>query len=657
MPSQTTLDLHAARSTASFSSSALHSLLLRLSGSLTPSRRKELAALLEANPAFEKRTRPYVGRKERLEQGLRKTKRLLELKEEKGWTQDVYAAALGMVNEYMGLNLHEIAFAPVIEAQASDEQKREWMPKCREHEWVGCYMQTELGHGSNVQQLETTATYSPSTDSFVLHSPSVSSTKWWIGALGLLATHGVVQARLFIEGKDHGPHLFLVQLRDLDTHASLPGIEIGEIGPKVHGAMAALDNGYSDIHIPRGNMLARFARVKEGGKYVRVGHAKAAYGGMVFIRARMVGGAGWALAKGATITTRYLFQRRQFSSASSAHSPSGEQQVIRYPSVYMRLTLHGHLTAALSSSPTAPATSALLAETHALTAGLKVYCSTAAVEGLETLRRAMGGHGFLASAGVGRLYADELPGVTYEGDNYLLNLQVARAALKSYQAFSRSSSAPLTPFSAFLRSQSLATPLSLPSSPACWSSPALLLNLLDLRAALLTRRLALLLESGRAWEHLSWECVELSRAVSESWLARKMAEAVKEGGEFAKEIGASEREVLKKVVLFFLLNLALSAFPPVEALRSAVDATGRALLPELVGLTDAFAFSDWELDSVVGAYDGDVYERMLATAKEDEELNLGTEAERKRLISQYMLPMLRVGRKRTEKREVREAKL
>lgn len=41
--------------------------------------------------------------------------------------------------------------------------------------------QTELAHGSNVAGLETTATFDERTDEFVIHTPSVSATKWWIG--------------------------------------------------------------------------------------------------------------------------------------------------------------------------------------------------------------------------------------------------------------------------------------------------------------------------------------------------------------------------------------------------------------------------------------------------------------------------------------------
>jgi hypothetical protein len=44
---------------------------------------------------------------------------------------------------------------------------------------IGCYAQTEMGHGSNVRGLETTATYDKATQEFVLHSPTLTSTKWY----------------------------------------------------------------------------------------------------------------------------------------------------------------------------------------------------------------------------------------------------------------------------------------------------------------------------------------------------------------------------------------------------------------------------------------------------------------------------------------------
>lgn len=96
--------------------------------------------------------------------------------------------------------------------QASDEQKEKWLPLVNEMKMIGAYAQTELGHGSFVRGLQTTATFDMDTDEFIIHSPVLSATKWWAGGLGKTATHAVVVARLFIHGRDYGPHIFLIQV-------------------------------------------------------------------------------------------------------------------------------------------------------------------------------------------------------------------------------------------------------------------------------------------------------------------------------------------------------------------------------------------------------------------------------------------------------------
>lgn len=72
----------------------------------------------------------------------------------------------------------------------------------------------------------------------------------------------------------------------------------------------------------------------------------------------------------------------------------------------------------------------LLAETHAVSSGLKSYVTAHVVDGCETARRAMGGHGFLDSAGVGRIFAAELPSCTYEGDNYIVRTACSMLGFK-----------------------------------------------------------------------------------------------------------------------------------------------------------------------------------------------------------------------------------
>ena len=75
--------------------------------------------------------------------------------------------------------------------------------------------------GSNVQGIETTATFDRETDEFVIHTPNEGATKWWIGNA---ACHGVfasVFARLKLPGSekargevvDMGVHTFIVPIR------------------------------------------------------------------------------------------------------------------------------------------------------------------------------------------------------------------------------------------------------------------------------------------------------------------------------------------------------------------------------------------------------------------------------------------------------------
>ena len=77
---------------------------------------------------------------------------------------------------------------------STDEQYKKWVPLCRDLRISGCYAQTELGHGSDVAGLETTATFDAKTDEFVIHTPSVRATKWWAGDMGRYANYAVVFA-------------------------------------------------------------------------------------------------------------------------------------------------------------------------------------------------------------------------------------------------------------------------------------------------------------------------------------------------------------------------------------------------------------------------------------------------------------------------------
>lgn len=99
--------------------------------------------------------------------------------------------------------------------------------------FIGCFAMTELGHGSNVPGLETTATFDEASDQFIIHTPTLTATKWWIGGAAHSATHAAVFAQLIVKGKCYGTKCFVVPLRDPKTYNTLPGINIGDIGKKM----------------------------------------------------------------------------------------------------------------------------------------------------------------------------------------------------------------------------------------------------------------------------------------------------------------------------------------------------------------------------------------------------------------------------------------
>jgi acyl-CoA oxidase len=386
-------------------------------------------------------------------------------------------------------------FLPTLKSQTTDEQKKLFLEPALRHEIIGCYAQTEviiyitftvkvflkkgiivlraqLGHGSNVQGLETTATYIPETKEFEIHSPTLTSSKWWIGGLGKAANHAIVMARLITDGKDLGPHPFCVQIRSLQDHTPLPGITVGDIGPKF--GFNATDNGFimfDHYRVPHLAFLAKYSQVKKStGEYSKPPNAKLSYGTMVYVRANIVmgkikrytgtstsdklivftyTGVRYALAKATTIAIRYSTIRQQFVDATSPKK--WDNKVIETPVLdytmqqYRLLPIIASAYACfftgremlhlydLNQESMQNGNFGLLADLHASSSGLKSLTTTMAVESLEDCRRACGGHGYSLFSGLGQFYQDYVPNVTWEGDNYILTQQTARYLLKTFR--------------------------------------------------------------------------------------------------------------------------------------------------------------------------------------------------------------------------------
>ncbi|OMJ23504.1 Peroxisomal acyl-coenzyme A oxidase 1, partial [Smittium culicis] len=262
---------------------------------------------------------------------------------------------------------------------------------------IGCIAQTELGHGSNVQQLETTATFIKETDEFEINSPTLTSTKWWIGSLGIAATHACVMSKLIIKGKNIGIFPIIVPVRSMSNHSPLPGINVGDVGSKM--GYNSVDCGFiqfNKVRVHRSNLLQRYINVSRDGLVSKPKNSdpRITFSTMVLNRANIASGLGSQLAKGITIAVRYTSVRRQFGEQNKQ-----ESQVLDYPIVQYRvIPILAKTYAMLGMSheffsqyentvqKINQGDFSMLKEMHAVSCGLKRWSSETAVYGVDTCR-------------------------------------------------------------------------------------------------------------------------------------------------------------------------------------------------------------------------------------------------------------------------------
>lgn len=57
-----------------------------------------------------------------------------------------------------------------------------WVHRMMKLEDIGSFGLTEMGHGSNVRGIKTTAVYDEKTNEFIINTPTQLDMKFWIGA-------------------------------------------------------------------------------------------------------------------------------------------------------------------------------------------------------------------------------------------------------------------------------------------------------------------------------------------------------------------------------------------------------------------------------------------------------------------------------------------
>ncbi|WP_082487325.1 acyl-CoA dehydrogenase family protein [Leifsonia sp. Root112D2] len=330
---------------------------------------------------------------------------------------------------HLGTERHHTAFLPAIMSLA--------VP--------GAFAMTEIGHGSDVASIATTATYIPETQEFEIHTPFRAAWKEYNGNAAVDGKAAVVFAQLITQGVNHGVHAVYVPLRG-DDGELLPGVSSEDDGLK--GGLNGIDNGrlaFENVRVPRVNLLNRYGDVAEDGTYTSPISSPGRrfftmLGTLVQGRVSLDGAAVAASKVGLAIAITYGNQRRQFT----AGSDTDEEVLLDYQRHQRRLLPRLATTYAAGFAHDSllvkfdevfsnkAATDDERQDLETLAAALKSLSTWHALDTLQEAREACGGAGFMAENRLVGLRSDLDVYVTFEGDNNVLLQLVAKRLLTDY---------------------------------------------------------------------------------------------------------------------------------------------------------------------------------------------------------------------------------
>ncbi|KAI9097159.1 acyl-CoA dehydrogenase/oxidase C-terminal [Phlyctochytrium arcticum] len=551
------------------------------------------------------------------------------------------------------VGVHYGLFFGALRGGATPEQFSYWAQKgaVTLKGMVGCFAMTELGHGSNVAGLETTATYDESSDEFIIHTPTVTATKWWIGGAAQTATHSVVFAQMYVKGKCYGVKNFVVPLRDPQTFEVKPGIKIGDIGAKMgrHG----VDNGYiqfTQVRIPRSYMLMKHTKVSRRGEVQEPPLQQLTYGALISGRVSMVVDSGAVAKKALTIAIRYAAIRRQFGLKPG----EPETKILDY-------VIHQHRLMPLLAQAFAmhftgievsrmyedlmdnmerlqPGQKELttileqLKEMHGTSAGLKAFSTWSTLNIIDQCRQACGGHGYSSYTGLASLYSDFAVHCTWEGDNTILSLQGGRYLISCY----REAKAGKSQAGGVSYLNDLGTLL----SKKCQAKSieeittlAVVEEAFSFVAAHVVKKAGEDFEAGvkrglredESYELCSQARLYAAKLHSIGYLFHRFKGAL-------ARAPSSVQPILQQLCLLYGLYaisensgpfLQYGYFVPsqIDWVKAAVTSLCRTVRDQAIPLTDAFNYSDFMLNSPLGRADGSAYEAYFGMVQKAHKAN------------------------------------
>lgn len=508
---------------------------------------------------------------------------------------------------------------------------------------IGCFGLTELGHGSNVRDISTTATYDPKTREFIINTPDDLAMKFFIGAAAHLANVSAVFAQLYVNGKCHGVHAFVVPIRNKVDHSVLPGVTIGDCGAKA--GLNGVDNGFmvfNNVRIPYDNLLDRFSQITPQHEFVssiknddkRFGIS---LGSLSNGRIALVSQSNEALRNALTIGVRFASTRRQFGKPGKP-----ETSIIEYPHVQYRLMPYIAGTFAYGFAATHLATlwvtnlasifdekNALLNEIHALSSVLKPAMAWFSQKGIQEVREICGGLGYSAYNRIGAYREENDINATWEGDNNVLLQQGQKFVLNGLKKLLQGADLPHESLS-YLKADfdAEASKWSVSSPDQCYQFEALL-EAMEFNGNYAAYRATAKLQ----------ENVGKAEALAEVWNMTQpfyLTETTKSFGDIyvftqfrayiKKCTDKPTKKVLEKLCQLWALcrieqdsglynEVQFISREQMEWVREAITELCASVKDEANGLIDAIALSDEMLGSPIGAYDGDIYNRFMGLIK------------------------------------------
>lgn len=329
----------------------------------------------------------------------------------------------------------------------TEEHHKKWLPGILDFSVPGAFAMTEIGHGSDVANVATTATYDPQTEEFVIHTPFKAAWKEFLGNAALHGKDATVFAQLITKGVNHGVHCFYVPIRD-EQGNFLEGVGGEDDGLK--GGLNGIDNGrlhFTHVRVPRTNLLNRYGDVAPDGTYSSPIASPGRrfftmLGTLVQGRVSLDGAATSAAKIALQIAITYANQRRQFTSTSDTEETTildyqrhQRRLLPRLARTYAASFAHDELLTKFDEVFSGRADSDEdRQDLETLAAGLKSLSTWDALDTIQEAREACGGSGYMAKNRFNQLYSDLDVYVTFEGDNNVLLQLVGKRLLTDYAA-------------------------------------------------------------------------------------------------------------------------------------------------------------------------------------------------------------------------------